>query len=36
MDFARLPFRYVTRPIFPLDRDFEWHPTITNVGGYGG
>ena len=35
MDFSRLPYRYVTRPIFPLDTDFQWHPMITNVAGYG-
>ena len=33
-DLTRLPYRYVTRPIFPLDRGFEWCPTITNVHGY--
>ena len=35
MEFARLPFRFVTRPIFPLDPDVRWHPIITNVAGYG-
>jgi hypothetical protein len=25
----------VTRPIFPLETDFEWHPVISNVAGYG-
>jgi microcystin degradation protein MlrC len=35
MDLTRLPYKYVTRPIFPLDTDFEWHPVITNVAGYG-
>jgi len=35
MDFTRLPYRYVTRPIFPLDEDFAWSPVITNVAGYG-
>lgn len=35
MDLTRLPYKYVSRPIFPLDRDFEWHPVITNVAGYG-
>ncbi len=35
MDFTRLPYRYVTRPIFPLDTDLRWHPIITNVAGYG-
>ena len=34
MDFTRLPYRYVTRPIFPLDGDFAWQPVITNVAGY--
>ena len=24
MQLERLPFKYVTRPIFPLDRDFTW------------
>ena len=24
MQLERLPFQYVTRPIFPLDRDFTW------------
>ncbi len=36
MDFTRLPYRYVTRPIFPLDGDFAWQPVITNVAGYAG
>ena len=36
LDFTRLPYRYVTRPIFPLDEDFAWSPVITNVAGYGG
>jgi len=36
MDFTRLPYRYVTRPILPLDEDFAWSPVITNVAGYGG
>jgi microcystin degradation protein MlrC len=26
MQLERLPFKYVTRPIFPLDRDFAWQP----------
>jgi microcystin degradation protein MlrC len=34
MDFTRLPYRYVTRPIFPLDGDFAWQPAITNTAGY--
>ncbi len=36
MDFTRLPYRYVTRPIFPLDENFAWSPFISNVAGYGG
>lgn len=36
MDFTRLPYKYVTRPIFPLDEEFAWSPVITNVAGYGG
>jgi microcystin degradation protein MlrC len=35
MDLTRLPYRYVTRPIFPLDKDFEWRPRICNVAAYG-
>ncbi len=35
MDFTRLPYKYVTRPIAPLDREVRWHPIITNVAGYG-
>ena len=35
MEFTRLPYRYVTRPIFPLDGDFPWSPAITNVAAYG-
>lgn len=35
LDLTRLPFRYVTRPILPLDPDFVWHPKITSVAGYG-
>jgi microcystin degradation protein MlrC len=34
MDFTRLPYRQVTRPIYPLDTKFNWHPIITNVAGY--
>lgn len=34
MDLTRLPYKYVTRPIFPLDTDFVWRPVITNVAGY--
>lgn len=34
MDFTRLPYRQVTRPIYPLDTAFTWHPIITNVAGY--
>ena len=36
MDLTRLPYRYVTRPIFPLDEEFEWRPMITNTAGYSG
>jgi microcystin degradation protein MlrC len=36
MDFTRLPYKYVTRPIFPLDGDFAWQPVITNTAGYSG
>lgn len=35
MEFTRLPYRFVTRPIFPLDPEVRWHPLITNVAGYG-
>ena len=35
MDFTRLPYRQVTRPIYPLDVKFDWHPIITNAAGYG-
>ena len=35
MDLTRLPYRYVTRPIYPLDKEFAWRPMITNVAGYG-
>jgi microcystin degradation protein MlrC len=35
MEFRRLPYKYITRPIFPLDADVRWHPIITNVAGYG-
>jgi microcystin degradation protein MlrC len=34
MDLTRLPWRYETRPIFPLDRDMSWRPVISNVAGY--
>jgi microcystin degradation protein MlrC len=33
MQLERLPYAYATRPIFPLDRDFDWRPQITNVAG---
>lgn len=36
MDLGRLPYRYVTRPVFPLDKEFAWSPLIGNVAGYGG
>ncbi len=35
MEFTRLPYRYVTRPVVPLDAGFPWHPVITNVAAYG-
>jgi microcystin degradation protein MlrC len=34
MQLERLPYRYVTRPIFPLDGDFRWRPRVANVAGY--
>ncbi len=34
MDLTRLPYRYVTRPIYPVDSDMAWRPLITNVAGY--
>lgn len=34
MELSRLPYKYVTRPIFPLDKDFKWRPVITNKAGY--
>ena len=34
MDFSRLPYTFVSRPIFPLDAEMRWHPVITNVAGY--
>ena len=34
MELERLPFKYVTRPIYPLDREFSWRPLITNVAGF--
>ena len=33
-DLTRLPWRYETRPIFPLDPDMVWRPLISNVAGY--
>ncbi|MCY4092348.1 MAG: M81 family metallopeptidase [Caldilineaceae bacterium] len=36
MDLTRLPYRQVTRPVFPLDKGFEWRPMISNVAGYDG
>jgi microcystin degradation protein MlrC len=35
MDLTRVPYKYVTRPIFPLDGDFEWQPVIANVASHG-
>ena len=34
LELTRLPYRYVTRPIFPLDDSMTWRPIITNVAGY--
>jgi microcystin degradation protein MlrC len=34
MQLARLPFRYVQRPIYPLDRDFDWQPAVVNLAGW--
>jgi microcystin degradation protein MlrC len=31
MELSRLPFVHVTRPIFPLDRDFTWQPVVTSA-----
>jgi microcystin degradation protein MlrC len=28
MDLTRLPFRHVGRPIYPLEQDFDWAPTV--------
>jgi microcystin degradation protein MlrC len=28
MDLAQVPYRHIPRPIFPLDQDLEWQPTI--------
>jgi microcystin degradation protein MlrC len=36
MQLERLAFRYVTRPIFPLDREFAWQARVSNVAGFGG
>jgi microcystin degradation protein MlrC len=34
LEYTRLPYRYVIRPIFPLDDAMAWRPQITNVAGY--
>ena len=34
LDFSRLPYIYVIRPIFPLDPEMVWKPVITNNAGY--
>jgi microcystin degradation protein MlrC len=34
MQLERLTYRYVTRPIFPLDRDFAWQARVSNIAGY--
>jgi microcystin degradation protein MlrC len=31
LELTRLPFQYVQRPIYPLDRDFDWEPAVTNL-----
>lgn len=36
LDFRALPYRYVTRPILPLDDEFPWQPAVANTAGYGG
>ena len=28
MDLTRVSYKYIPRPIFPLDQDFEWRPAI--------
>jgi microcystin degradation protein MlrC len=28
LDLTRLPFEQVRRPIYPLDRDFDWQPDV--------
>ncbi len=35
MELTRLPYRYVTRPVYPLDVEMRWHPIITNTAAYG-
>jgi len=35
LDLRRLPFKYVNRPIEPLDEGFPWHPVVTSGAGYG-
>jgi microcystin degradation protein MlrC len=34
LEYTRLPYRYVIRPIFPLDDGMAWRPQITSVAGY--
>ena len=34
MQLDRLPYRYLTRPIFPLDQDFAWSPQVNNIAAY--
>jgi microcystin degradation protein MlrC len=34
LEYTRLPYRYVIRPIFPLDDAMSWRPLITNNAGY--
>jgi microcystin degradation protein MlrC len=28
VDYASLPFRHIPRPLWPIDRDFDWNPEI--------
>jgi microcystin degradation protein MlrC len=31
MDLTRLPFKHVSRPIYPLERDVEWTPQVVTT-----
>lgn len=35
LELTRLPYRYVTHPIVPLDDEFAWRPVVTNVAAFG-